>query len=38
MFGMVADKLFLNLMEKNRFVCECNSLSSVNHAAKCSFF
>ena len=31
MFRMVADKLFLNLMEKNRFVCECISLSSINH-------
>ena len=35
---MVADKLFLNLMEKNRFVGECMSLSSINHVANCSFF
>ena len=33
---MVANKLFLNLMQKNRFVGEC--LSSVNHvAANCAF-
>ena len=38
MFRMVADKLFLNLMEKNRFVCECISLSSINHVANCFFF
>ena len=37
MFRMVADKLFLSLMEKNRFVCECISLSSINHVANCSF-
>ena len=37
MFRMVADKLILNLMEKNRFVCKCISLSSVNPAANCSF-
>ena len=33
MFRTVADKLFLNLMEKNRFVCECITLSSINHVA-----
>ena len=38
MFRMVADKLFLNLEKKNRFVCECISLSSINHVANCSFF
>ena len=37
MFRMVTDKLFLNLMEKNIFVCECISLSSINHVANCSF-
>ena len=37
MFRVVADKLFLNLMEKNRFVCECISLSSINHVAICFF-
>ena len=35
---MVTDKLFLNVMENNRFVCECFSLSSINHVANCSFF
>ena len=38
MFCMVADKLILNLMEKNRFVCKCISLSSINHVANCSLF
>ena len=31
-------KLILNLMEKNRFICKCISLSSVDHDAECSFF
>ena len=30
-------KLILNLMEKNRFVCKCISLSSINHVVNCSF-
>ena len=39
MFRMVADKLiYLNLMENNRFVCKCISLSSINNVADCSFF
>ena len=38
MLRMVADKLFLNLMEKNRFVCESISLQSINYVANCSFF
>ena len=35
---MVADKLFLILMDKNRFVCECISLSSINNVTKLFFF
>ena len=38
MFRMAGNELFPNLMEKNRFVCECISLSSINHAANCPFF
>ena len=37
MFRMVADKLLLNLMEKNRFVCECVSLSSINPVLEDAF-
>ena len=36
-YVMVADKLILDLMEKNRFVYKCISLSSINNIDDCFF-